>query len=102
VRFLNRGSSCFLKTKLRSVYSHAVHGNVIAIIGHDSGEASPMTPRTSSMNLVGEGFDLSRYHVIYKDTRGSRIKSWSTAPAALPVSAADFRTRLAQNKGPAM
>jgi len=28
--------------------------------------------------------------------------SWSTAPAALPVSAADFRTRLAQNKGPAI
>jgi hypothetical protein len=60
----------FLKSKLRSVYSRAVHGNVIAIIGHDAGEAPPMTPRTSSMNLVGQGFDLSRYHVIYKDTRG--------------------------------
>jgi hypothetical protein len=39
------------KNKCRAVYSCAVHGNVIA-------------------DLVSRGFDLSRYHVIYKDTRG--------------------------------
>jgi hypothetical protein len=91
-----------LKNKLRSVYSRAVHGNVIAINEHDTGRSVTNDAENVINDLVRQGFDLSPYHAIYKDTRGIWDKSWSTAPAALPVSAADFRTRLAQNKGPAI
>ena len=59
-----------LKNKLRSVYSRAVHGNVIAIIDHDSGRSVTNDADNVIADLVSRGFDLSRYHVIYKDTRG--------------------------------
>jgi hypothetical protein len=53
----------------RSIYSRAVHGNVIAIIDHDAGR----TVSNDAANLIADlaaDFDLSKYHVIYRDTRG--------------------------------
>jgi len=94
-------SACSIR--LHSAFDH--HRYIVAQAAYGArqiGHSVSIPSYQGALNLVGQGFDLSRYHVIYKDTRGSRIKSWSTAPAALPVSAADFRTRLAQNKGSAM
>jgi len=58
------------KNNCRAVYSCAVHGNVIAIIDHDSGRSVTNDADNVIADLVSRGFDLSRYHVIYKDTRG--------------------------------
>jgi hypothetical protein len=58
------------KNKCRAVYSCAVHSNVIAIIDHDSGRSVTNDADNVIADLVSRGFDLSRYHVIYKDTRG--------------------------------
>jgi hypothetical protein len=58
------------KNKCRAVYSCAVHGNVIAIIDYDSGRSVTKDADNVIADLVSRGFDLSRYHVIYKDTRG--------------------------------
>jgi hypothetical protein len=54
----------------RSVYSHTVHGNVIAIVDHDQGRSVTNDADNVIDDLVRQGFDLSRYHVIYRDTRG--------------------------------
>jgi hypothetical protein len=59
-----------LKNKLRSVYSRAVHGNVIAINEHDTGRSVTNDAENVINDLVRQGFDLSPYHAIYKDTRG--------------------------------
>ena len=59
-----------LKNKLRAVYSCAVYGNVIAIIDHDQGKSVTNDAENVIDDLVRQGFDLMRYHVIYKDTRG--------------------------------
>jgi hypothetical protein len=58
------------KNKCRAVYSYAVHGNVIAIIDHDSGRSVTNDADNVIADLVSRGFDLWRYHVIYRDTRG--------------------------------
>ena len=75
------------KNKCRAVYSCAVHGNVIAIIDLDSGRSVTNDADNVIADLVSRGFDLQHYHVIYRDTRGIWIRSWSTAPAALRASA---------------
>ena len=54
----------------RSVYSHAIHGNVIAITDHDQGRTVSNDAANIIDDLTRQGFDLSRYRVIYKDTRG--------------------------------
>jgi hypothetical protein len=54
----------------RSVYSRAVYGNVIAIIDHDQGRSVTNDAANVINDLVREGFDLSQYRVIYRDTRG--------------------------------
>jgi hypothetical protein len=53
------------------------------------------------MNRVANIFVLAFIRQI-KSRIGDNLDPEQTAPAALPVSAADFRTRLAQNKGPAI
>ena len=58
------------KNRCRAVYSCAVHGNVIAIIDHDSGRSVTNDADNVIADLVSRGFDLQHYHVIYKDTRG--------------------------------
>ena len=59
-----------LKNKVRAVYSRTVHGNVIAIIDHDQGRSVTNDAENIIADLAAQGFDLSRYLVIYKDTRG--------------------------------
>jgi hypothetical protein len=58
-----------LKNKLRAVYSRSVHGNVIAIIDHDAGRSVTNDADNVIADLAAD-FDISRYHVIYRDTRG--------------------------------
>ena len=57
-------------TEPRSVYSHTVHGNVIAIIDHDGGRSVTNDVENVIDDLTRQGFDLSRYRVIYRATRG--------------------------------
>ena len=59
-----------LKNKLRSVYSRTVHGNVIAIIDHDQGRSVTNDADNVIDDLARQGFDLTKYLVIYRDTRG--------------------------------
>ena len=59
----------FLKNRLRAVYSRAVHGNVIAIIDHDEGKSVTNDAENVIADLAAD-FDLSKYRVIYRDTRG--------------------------------
>ena len=59
-----------LKNKLRSVYSSAVHGNVIAITDHDGARSVTNDAENVIHDLTRQGFDLSSYHVIYRDMRG--------------------------------
>jgi hypothetical protein len=54
----------------RSVYSRTLYGNVIAIIDHDQGRSVTNDAENVIADLLAQGFDLSRYLVIYKDTRG--------------------------------
>jgi hypothetical protein len=54
----------------RSVYSRAVYGNVIAIIDHDEGRSVTNDAENVIDDLTRQGFDLSKYRVIYRDTRG--------------------------------
>ena len=58
-----------LKNKHRSVYSRAVYGDVITIIDHDGGKSVTNDAENVIADLAAD-FDLSRYRVIYKDTRG--------------------------------
>lgn len=58
------------KNKFRAVYSRTVHGNVIAIIDHDQGRSVTNDADNVIADLAAQGFDLSRYLVIYRDTRG--------------------------------
>jgi hypothetical protein len=76
-----------IKNKCRAVYSCAVHGNVIAIVYRDAGRSVTNDADNVISDLISQGFDLARYDVIYKDTRGIWDQIWSTAPAALPASA---------------
>jgi hypothetical protein len=54
----------------RAIYSHAIHGTVIAIIDHDQGRTVTNDAANVVDDLTRQGFDLSKYRVIYKDTRG--------------------------------
>ena len=53
----------------RSVYSRTVYGNVIAIIDYDQGKSVTKDADNVIADLAAD-FDLSRYRVIYRDTRG--------------------------------
>ncbi|HEX6441641.1 MAG TPA: hypothetical protein VF007_05595, partial [Stellaceae bacterium] len=53
-----------------AVYSRTVHGNVIAIIDHDQGRSVTNDADNVIADLAAQGLDLSRYLVIYRDTRG--------------------------------
>ena len=58
------------KNKLRSVYTRAVFSNVIALIDHDNGKSLTNDAENVIDDLARQGFDLSQYRVIYKDTCG--------------------------------
>ena len=58
-----------LKNKLRAVYSYTTHGDIIAIIDHDQGKSITNDAENVIADLAVH-FDLSKYHVIYRDTRG--------------------------------
>jgi hypothetical protein len=56
-------------TEHRAIYSRTIHGNVIAIIDHDAGKSVT----NDAENVIADlhaSFDLSKYRVIYQDTRG--------------------------------
>jgi hypothetical protein len=53
----------------RSVYSRTVHGTVIAVVDHDEGRTVTNDAENVIADLAGD-FDLSKYLVIYRDTRG--------------------------------
>ena len=58
-----------LKNKLRAAYTRRVHGNVIALIDLDG----PRSVTNDAENVIADlaaDFDLSRYQVIFCDTRG--------------------------------
>ena len=57
------------KDKLRSVYSRTIHGNVIAIVDHGGATSIARDADNVIADLAAE-FDLSKYLVIFKDTRG--------------------------------
>ena len=57
-----------LKNKLRAVYSYTTHGNIIAIIDHDQGKSVTNDAENIIADLAA-CFDLSKYRVIYRDTR---------------------------------
>ena len=54
----------------RSVYSHTVHANVIAIVDHDGGRSVTNDVDNVIDDLSQQGFDLLKYRIIYRDTRG--------------------------------
>ena len=56
-------------TEHRASYSCTVHGNVVAIIDHDQGKSVTNDAENVIADLAA-CFDLSKYRVIYKDTRG--------------------------------
>ena len=55
--------------KHRAVYSRTVHGNVIAIVDHAAGKSVTNDADNVIADLAAN-FDLSKYRVIYQDTRG--------------------------------
>jgi predicted TPR repeat methyltransferase len=59
----------FLKNKLRAVYSRTVHGNVIVLIDHDQGKSLTNDAENVIADLATD-FDLSKYLIIHRDTRG--------------------------------
>ena len=58
-----------VKNNLRAVYSRTVHGNVIVIVDHDQGKSVTNDAENVIADLAAD-FDLSKYLVIYRDTRG--------------------------------
>lgn len=54
----------------RPAYSRAVYGNVIAIMDHDQSRSVTDDAEFLIEDLARDGFDLSQYRVIYKNTRG--------------------------------
>jgi hypothetical protein len=56
-------------TEHRAIYSYTVHGDVIAIIDHDQGKNVTNDAENVIADLAA-CFDLSKYRVIYRDTRG--------------------------------
>jgi hypothetical protein len=53
----------------RAVFSYQTYGNVIAITDHDQGRSVTNDAENVIADLAAN-FDLSRYRVIYRDTRG--------------------------------
>jgi hypothetical protein len=58
-----------VKNQLRAIYSRIVHGNVIVIVAHDQGKSVTNDADNVIADLAAD-FDLSKYLVIYRDTRG--------------------------------
>jgi hypothetical protein len=58
------------KNKLRAVYSYTTHGDVIAIVDHHQGKSVTNDAENVIADLARRGFDLARFRVIYRDTRG--------------------------------
>ena len=60
-----------IRNKLRANYTYEIYGNVIAIIDPDDGGRSVTNDAENVIaDFIAKGFDMSNYHVIYKDTRG--------------------------------
>ena len=57
------------KNRHRASYTYEVHGDVIVIIDHDQGKSVTNDAENVIADLAAD-FDLSKYHVIYRDTRG--------------------------------
>jgi hypothetical protein len=65
------GNAVLLKNEPRANYSYEIHGNVIAIIDPDDGGKSVTNDAENVIaDFAANGFDLSKYRVIYRDTRG--------------------------------
>jgi hypothetical protein len=56
-------------TEHRAIYSYTVHGDIIAIVDHDQGKSVTNDADNVIADLAAN-FDLSKYLVIYCDTRG--------------------------------
>jgi hypothetical protein len=60
-----------LKNKLRANHTYEIHANVIAITDPDDGAKSVTNDAANVIaDFAAKGFDLSKYRVIYRDTRG--------------------------------
>lgn len=66
-----QGDIMHLKNRMRAVYSRTVHGSVIAIVDHNGPRSVANDAGNVIADLIAQGFDLSRYQVIYQDTRGT-------------------------------
>ena len=55
-----------IKNKLRAVYSHTIHGNVIVLVDHDQGKSVTNDAENVIADLAAD-FDLSKHLVIYRD-----------------------------------
>src|ERR1700730_14972716 len=56
-------------TEHRAMWYYTIHGSVVAIIDHDQGKSVTNDAENVIADLAA-CFDLSKYRVIYKDTRG--------------------------------
>ena len=60
-----------IRNKHRANYTYEIHGNVIAVVdSNDGGKSVTNDAENVIADFVAKGFDLSKCHVIYKDTRG--------------------------------
>jgi hypothetical protein len=53
----------------RAEFSYRSYGHVIAVVDHDHGR-SVTNDAEAVIAQLAEKFDLSKFHVIYRDTRG--------------------------------
>jgi hypothetical protein len=53
----------------RATFSYRSYGDVIAVIDHDEGR-SVTNDAEAVIEQLAQKFDLSKYRVIYRDTRG--------------------------------
>src|SRR5690242_17757597 len=53
----------------RAVFSYQVYGNVVAVIDHDRGRSVTNDAENVIADLAQQ-FDLTKFRVIYRDTRG--------------------------------
>jgi hypothetical protein len=102
-----QGVMMLLKNKRRAVYSRAVYGNVIAIIDHDDGKSVTNDAENVIDDLARQGFDLTQYRVIYKDTRGvwdqmllDRAGHFAGFRYARPGQAAERQEALCKTRAP--
>ena len=59
-----------MRNEPRATYSYSVHGDVIAIVDQDDGRSVTNDVDNVLGDIRGDGYDLARFRVIYRDTCG--------------------------------